>query len=174
MSQTAVIITVSYAIACVLGAAVAIGVWRSTSHRQAGEVEVGTWTRRETSWLVVVVAGLIALLMGTIFFVPYGDSAGPGKQVVRVTGVQFAWAIEPGEVRAGVPVEFLATSRDVSHAFGVYDDRHRLLFQAQVIPGETQKLVHTFSKPGVYRVLCLEFCGFGHHEMLSTLRVTAG
>ena len=59
-------------------------------------------------------------------------------------------------------------------AFGVYDDEHRLVFQAQVVPGKTQKVVHTFRRPGHYQVLCLEFCGLKHHEMLSTLRVTAG
>jgi cytochrome c oxidase subunit 2 len=174
VNHTAVVITVAYAIACVLGAAVAIGIWRSTLRRDAGEIEVGTWSRRETGWLVVVAVGLVALLLGTIFLVPYGKSAGPDKQVVRVTGVQFAWAIEPDEVRAGVPVEFLADSEDVSHGFGVYDDEHRLIFQAQVIPGRTQKIVHTFDEPGVYRVLCLEFCGLHHHEMKSTLRVTRG
>ena len=36
---------------------------------------------------------LLALLLGTIFYVPYGESAGPNAQFVRVTGVQFAWAI---------------------------------------------------------------------------------
>ena len=174
MSQTALIITISYAIACVLGAAVAIGIWRSTVRHDAGDADVGSWSRRETGWLLAVVVGLFALLLGTIFFVPYGDSAGPRKQVVRVTGVQFAWAIEPGEVRADLPVEFLATTRDVSHSFGVYDADLRLVFQAQVIPGQIQKVVHTFTKPGEYRVLCLEFCGLKHHEMISTLRVTEG
>ena len=171
MNDTALVITVAYAIACVLGAAVAIGVWRSTFHRDAGQTEVGHWSRRETSWFVVVLVGLFALFLGTIFLVPYGETAGAGKQVVRVTGVQFAWAIEPAEVVTGRPVEFLATSRDVSHAFGVYDEEHRLVFQAQVLPGETQKIVHTFRRPGVYQVLCLEFCGLRHHEMVTTFDV---
>lgn len=174
MSQTAVVITVSYAIVSLIGAAVAIGIWRSTVRQDAGEADVGAWSRRETGWLVAVVVGLFALLMATIFYVPYGETAGPGKQVVRVTGVQFAWAIEPGEVRAGAPVEFLATSSDVSHAFGVYDEDGTLVLQAQVVPGETQRIVHTFDEPGSYEVLCLEFCGVNHHEMVATLRVTDG
>lgn len=174
MSDTAIVIAVAYTIAVVLGSVVSLGVYRSTRRRDAGEVDVGRWSRRETGWFVVVLVGLFGLFLGTIFLVPYGETAGPRKQVVRVTGVQFAWAIQPQSVQTGVPVEFLATSRDVSHAFGIYDDERRLVLQAQVTPGRTQKVVHTFTKPGKYEVLCLEFCGLKHHEMLSTLRVTAG
>ena len=174
MSDTATVIAVAYTIAVVLGSVVALGVYRSTRLADAGDVEVGRWSRRETGWFVVVLVGLFVLFLGTIFLVPYGETAGARKQVVRVTGVQFAWAIEPQTVRTGLPVEFLATSRDVSHAFGIYDAQHRLVLQAQVVPGRTQKVVHTFTRPGRYHVLCLEFCGLKHHEMLSTLRVTAG
>ncbi len=138
---------------------------------QPRSVDTAKFARRETTWLFVMIAALFALLMGTIFYVPYGESAGANKQVVRVTGVQFAWSISPAKVKAGVPVEFLATTRDVSHGFGVYR-AGVLQFQAQVISGETQKIVHTFRKPGTYEVLCMEFCGAGHHDMLPTLEVT--
>jgi cytochrome c oxidase subunit 2 len=111
--------------------------------------------------------------MGTIFFVPYGETAGPNKQTVQVVGVQFAWTVNPTVVRAGVPVEFLATTRDVNHGFGVYDPDGTLIFQAQVIPDQTQKIVHTFSEPGTYEVLCLEFCGVNHHNMITTFEVRA-
>jgi cytochrome c oxidase subunit 2 len=40
------------------------------------------------------------------------------------------------------------------------------------MPGKTQKLVHTFSDPGTYEILCLEFCGVGHHKMTATFEVT--
>ena len=40
-----------------------------------------TWSRRETTWLVIMIIVLFALLMGTIFYVPYGDSAGPQRAV---------------------------------------------------------------------------------------------
>jgi cytochrome c oxidase subunit 2 len=92
---------------------------------------------------------------------------------VRVTAVQFAWAVEPNEVRADVPVEFVTTTRDVTHGFGVYDESGVLQFQVQVIPDETQTVVHTFSRPGTYEVLCLEFCGKDHHRMETTIRVLA-
>jgi cytochrome c oxidase subunit 2 len=170
VGQTAVVITVAYAIAVVLGSTISFIVWRSTFSPDA-EADTRTWSHRETTWLVVVVVGLFALLLATIFYVPYGESAGPDKQVVRVTGVQFAWAVTPAEVRAGRPVEFQMSTRDVNHGFGIYDPDGTLLTQAQVVPGQTQKLVWTFHKPGTYRVECLEFCGAKHHEMQTTFEV---
>lgn len=171
MSHTAVVITVSYSIALVLGAAISIAVWRSTLNAD-DKVDRERWSRRETTWLFVVLASLVALLLGTIFYVPYGKSAGPDKQVVRVTGVQFAWAIDPPSVKASVPVEFQIGTRDVNHGFGVYDPDGTLLTQVQVVPEHTQKLVWTFHKEGTYKILCLEFCGAKHHEMVAELKVT--
>ncbi len=171
VSQTAVVITVSYAIAVVLGSIVCIAIWRSTT-RPLDEDRSGTWSRRETAWLGVVVVALFALLLGTIFYVPYGETAGANKQVVRVVGVQYAWAVDaPAGIRTGVPVEFRVTSTDVNHGFGVYDPGGALILQGQVIPGRIQRLVHTFDEPGVYRVLCLEFCGAKHHEMVTSFEV---
>ncbi len=176
MSHTAVVITVAYAIAVAIGAAVSFGIWASTrGETDAGDV--GVWGRREKSWLVVVVAGLFALLLATIFYVPYGESAGAGRQLVRVVGVQFAWAIEPTEVVVGRPVEFRLETRGtggapaVNHGFGVYNPGGALLTQAQVVPGRTQKLVWTFDEPGTYSVRCLEYCGARHHEMNASFEV---
>lgn len=171
MNQTAIIITVAYGIAVVIGSAIAIAIWRSTT-RPLTEDRAGTWTRRESTWLVVVILALFALLLGTIFYVPYGESAGANKQVVRVVGVQYAWAVDaPAGIKTGVPVEFLITSPDVNHGFGLYTNSGKLIRQIQVVPGHTQTLVHTFTNPGVYKVLCLEFCGAKHHEMVTTFTV---
>ena len=171
MSHTAVIITVAYSIAVLLGSAISFAVFRSTA-RPLEEDRSGIWSRREATWLVIMIVTLFALLMGTIFYVPYGDTAGPQGQVVRVTAVQFAWAIDaPQPLVTGRPVAFFARSRDVAHGFGVYNPKGVLIFQAQVVPDLEQKIVHTFTEPGVYEVLCLEFCGVGHHLMKSTFEV---
>jgi cytochrome c oxidase subunit II len=171
VSHTAVVITVAYSIAVVLGAAISFAIFHSTT-RPMAEDRSGIWSRRETAWLVVVVLVLFALLMGTIFLTPYGNSAGRNGQVVRVTGVQFAWAIDaPSPIVTGTPVAFIARSRDVAHGFGVYNPNGVLIFQAQVVPDHDQRIVHTFTQPGLYTVHCLEFCGVGHHKMTSTFVV---
>ena len=95
-----------------------------------------------------MIVTLFALLMGTIFYVPYGDTAGARGQVVRVVGVQFAWAIDtPHTLVTGRPVVFLARSRDVAHGFGVYNPEGTLIFQAQVVPDHEQKIVLGLSLP---------------------------
>jgi len=171
MSGTATVIAVGYAGLAALSLVLAAAVWRSTRSRRA--VDAARLAKRENASLAAVVAILVALLLGTIFLVPYGESAPAGSQHVSVTGFQFAWLIEPQVVKANVPVEFELTSSDVSHAFAVYDEDGVLLTQVQVVPGRTQKLVYTFEEPGTYDVLCLEFCGFAHDVMRGTIEVRA-
>jgi cytochrome c oxidase subunit 2 len=172
-TQTAFVIAIGYAVVTALGLAAAVVVARSTRRRRSDE-GVDTYRHNETAWMGIVIGLLAALLLATIFFIPYDDEAsGQGAQVVDVTAAQFAWQFQPRRVRAGVPVEFRMRSRDVSHGFGIYDEHDNLKKQAQVIPGETQTLVYTFEEPGTYRILCLEFCGISHHAMIAQLEVTA-
>jgi cytochrome c oxidase subunit 2 len=171
VGTTALVIAISYSVVVVLGVGIAVAIWWST--KQRGEVNAERLAHRERTWLVAVVLFLVALLAGTIWATPYFDTdAGAGGQIVNVRAQQFAWTISPAIVRAGQAVEFRLTSTDVNHGFGVYDDRDHLVAQVQVVPGKTQKLVHTFTRPGTYSVLCLEFCGVGHHVMETTFRVT--
>ena len=73
----------------------------------------------------------------------------------------------------GQPVEIRVTGADVNHGFGLFDANDRLITQTQAMPGFTNVIRHTFNSPGTYRVLCLEYCGLGHHTMFSKLVVTS-
>jgi cytochrome c oxidase subunit 2 len=170
MPSTAVVIAVLFSIATVVACALGWAVWRST--RNPPPVDERKLAETERTWLVIVVGILLAILFGTIFATPYGN-ARAGSQVVNVTAQQFAWTFDRQTVKAGESVEFRLTSRDVNHGFGVYDAHHRLVFQVQVVPGRTQLYRHTFSKPGRYYVLCLEFCGVDHHVMAAGFEVKA-
>jgi cytochrome c oxidase subunit II len=170
VGRTATIIAVFYGVLVVGSLAVAFGVWRSTRTR-ARSADTALLERGERTWFAVSVVLLTSLLFATIFFTPFGKGASARKQVVEVTGLQFAWVIKPSAVRARAPVEFRLTSVDVSHAFAVDNDRDELLFQVQVVPGKTQKAYYTFKKPGTYEVLCFEFCGFAHDTMKAAITV---
>ena len=126
--------------------------------------------RRTTFW------GLIALFVPVIAFsltrTPYGQSASPAGVVIQATGQQWAWTIAPSTVPAGQPVEIRVTGADVNHGFGVYDTNDRLVTQTQAMPGITNVIRYTFTTPGTYRILCLEYCGLGHHTMISQLTVS--
>ena len=94
-------------------------------------------------------------------------------QVVDVVGQQWSWQITPATVRAGSPVEFRVTSKDVNHGFAIYAPDGRIATQVQAMPGFTNKMVHTFTQPGTYKVMCLEYCGIGHAPMISAIEVVA-
>lgn len=162
-------IGVAYAAVVVLSLAVTAALVVST--RARGPVDLHRVAEFEKRWLLIVVAILVALLLATIWFTPYGQSSGANGQVVHVTAQQFFWKLSPSHVAAHRPVEFLVTSTDVYHGFGIYRGT-QLIAQVEVVPKTTQKLVHTFATPGTYTILCLEFCGVGHHQMKATFEVT--
>ena len=171
MGRIATIIAVSYGI---LGGAVVVligvAVWSSTLGRRR-EIDARKLGERERAWFGIVVVMLIALLFATIFFTPYGRSAGKGAMQFDVRAQQFAFVIPGKAIKAGVPVTFHLTSVDVNHGFAVFNDKNEFLFQAQVEPGKTQDYVYTFKKPGRYRVVCFEYCGVGHDQMAGQLVV---
>ena len=135
------------------------------------EVDLHRLGEHERTWFGIVVVLLVGLLFATIFFTPYGRSAGHAANDVNVKAQQFAFVLDRGTLRAGVPVKFHLTSVDVNHGFAVFNDKNEFLFQAQVMPGKTQDYVYTFKKPGTYRIVCFEYCGVGHDQMAGTFRV---
>jgi cytochrome c oxidase subunit 2 len=163
MGGTAIVIAVAYGIAALIGIGIAIAVAASTFSR--GPMDERKAAHRERGWLFIVIALLVALLLGTIFFIPYGRTAPRDSQVVDVTAFQFGWLLSKQTVRANVPVEFVLHSKDVNHDFGVYDAKGVYQFQVGIVPDYTQKVVHTFTRAGRYDILCLEYCGLEHTKM---------
>lgn len=75
------------------------------------------------------------------------------------------------QLTAGTPVEFRVRSDDVNHGFAIYAPNGRIAIQTQAMPGFTNKILHTFTQAGTYRVMCLEYCGLGHAPMVSSFDV---
>ncbi len=172
MGPTATVIAYLYSAATIVACIIAIGVWKSTRGERKF-IDPERAAHREKGWLAIVVAFLVTTLLLTIFLVPYGESAKTDAQKVTVIGQQFGFQITPATVKAGQQVEFTLTSKDTTHGFGVmYPNDAGVAFQAQIVPEHTQRVVWTFDKPGKYRVVCLEYCGVGHHVMLSSIEVT--
>ena len=124
-------------------------------------------------WVLVGVGVLVAI--GTLNDLPYAAQRDPSgtPQVVEVTGYQWYWELSREELVTGQPVEFQVTSADVNHGFGLYDDSLHLLAQTQAMPGYVNRLRYTFTEPGTYRILCLEYCGLAHHDMPAEIKVLA-
>jgi len=133
------------------------------------------WYGVRSKWfLFLLVLGITISVLSTNPF-PISDQkkeySSGDYQNVTVDSHQWYWVMTPSTVKAGQPVEFQVSSADVNHGFGIYDEKLTLVAQTQAMPGYTNKLIHTFDKPGKYKILCLEYCGLAHHAMISELTV---
>jgi len=90
-----------------------------------------------------------------------------GRIVVSVLAGMFAFAPDPIEVPANVPITFRLTSQDVVHGFQVVGTNAN----AMAIPGYVSQFTVTFAKPGEYTIACNEYCGLMHHAMVGKLVV---
>ena len=92
-----------------------------------------------------------------------------GENEYEVVMTFQVFSFNPGniEIPKGAKVTFIMTSKDVVHGFEVAGTN----INAMVMPGQIQKISHTFNKPGNYLVLCNEYCGAGHQLMSTTITV---
>ena len=177
MNPTALTITIAYAAVCVISIVAILWIWKSTHSFEADRkdtVDTHRLAEGEKGWFIFAVIALGVLLLSTLAFIPYGDNAAArGQQQVAVEGQQYAWIVNPSTITAGTPVRFRVTAKDVNHGFAVYNDDNVLLFQIQAVPDSTSHIVYTFKEPGRYQVVCLEFCGVNHHNMIGSFQVAA-
>lgn len=80
-----------------------------------------------------------------------------------------AFNYDPGEVEIpkGAKVKIFATSRDVVHGFEIAQTNVNMMIE----PGHISTFVKTFDKKGEYLLLCNEYCGTGHADMKSNIKV---
>ena len=73
------------------------------------------------------------------------------------------WSFEPSEIfiPVGAEVDFYLTSKDVVHGFHIADKNVNMM----AVYGGINKTTVKFDKPGVYPILCHEYCGSGHQHM---------
>lgn len=77
-------------------------------------------------------------------------------------------------IRVGETVKFVARSIDVNHGFSILSSSDSMappLIQMQVVPGFDNVVYYTFQKPGQYTIRCLEYCGWNHPFMTSSITV---
>lgn len=101
------------------------------------------------------------------FGAPGVETRPDGSVVVTVLAEMFFFDPDPIEVPAGRPVTFRLTSADVIHGFSVVGTNANTM----VIPGYVSEFTTTFAEPGEYMVVCHEYCGMLHHNMMATLIV---
>lgn len=79
------------------------------------------------------------------------------------------WGYEPSviEINRGTTVDFYLSSKDVVHGFKVEGTNINLM----AIPGNVNKFTHHFDKKGVYDIVCHEYCGVFHQNMMGQIIV---
>jgi cytochrome c oxidase subunit 2 len=93
---------------------------------------------------------------------------------IHVLAKQWMWTVQqPNGVREinelhapiGRPVELIMTSEDVIHALFL----PALRLKEDVLPGRYTYLWFTADRPGIYRLMCTEYCGTSHSRMTGQL-----
>jgi cytochrome c oxidase subunit 2 len=169
-------------------AAVAVFVFVAASTRRPRTPQYETVHRLRTRLFFILAGCLVLFLALTLPLMPYPIEQQRPDRVIYVDAKQFAFLIsanpitpdeasgeEPVEqptLKTGESIEFRVTSLDVTHGFGIYDDKGTLLAQTQAMPGYVNRLRFRFDRPGTYPVLCMEYCGMAHHAMRGSLKVT--
>jgi cytochrome c oxidase subunit 2 len=92
-----------------------------------------------------------------------------GSLTARLVAGQYGFAPECTKVAVDTPVKFRLTSADVVHGFLLPWTN----VNTMVVPGFIAEVRTRFSRPGMYRMPCNEFCGAGHHGMWARVSVVA-
>jgi len=81
----------------------------------------------------------------------------------QVFAVAQMWLFQPSQIYipVGSEVDFYVTSKDVVHGFNIAEKNVNMM----AIYGNINKTTVKFEKPGVYKIVCHEYCGIGHQNM---------
>jgi cytochrome c oxidase subunit 2 len=160
-----------------MAAVAAVFLWVAAGASRTGDPGAGRAARwRSNLFWVAILAGIL-ITFGTLWEWPIAGHAQAVTKpdvVIRATGHQWRWQLDRDTVRVGQLVEFEVTASDVNHGMAIYQNKTRMVAQAQAMPGYVNKLQVRFTEPGDYEVLCLEYCGVAHHGMRAVIKVRAG
>jgi cytochrome c oxidase subunit 2 len=161
-----------------------------------GVVPAEMVARTEKRWLGVMV-GMLALMMAVVVFTGVANAIHPpsnvetidpatlhlggefaesnlgtaqerdGSLTVRLVAGQYGFAPDCTKVAVDTAVKFRLTSADVVHGFLLPSTN----VNTMVVPGFIAEVRTRFSRLGIYRMPCNEFCGPGHHGMWARVSV---
>lgn len=85
------------------------------------------------------------------------------KNTYQVFAVAQMWQFQPSEIYIplGSEVDFYVTSKDVVHGFNIAEKNVNLM----AVYGNINKTTVKFDKPGIYKIICHEYCGVAHQSM---------
>ena len=128
------------------------------------ELKILLWTG------ILLVVFLVSILRGVAKYatdipecIPYDEAfTKPGiteldDNTYQVFMLAQMWSFEPSEIflPTGSEVDFYLTSKDVVHGFLINEKGINMM----AVPGGINKTTVKFDEPGVYPIVCHEYCG---------------
>ena len=140
-------------------------------HPKAEEIPGNTWL--EVAWIIVPTLLVMGMFVMGVRGYRLLRDVPEGAMVVKVTAFQYGWQFEyengrqTPELYVPVkrPVKLDITSRDVIHSFFAPD----LRIKSDAVPGMKTQAWFVLDEPGEHTVLCAEYCGIGHSDMLTKI-----
>jgi cytochrome c oxidase subunit 2 len=85
------------------------------------------------------------------------------ENTYQVFSVASMWQFQPAEIYipTGSEVDFYLTSKDVVHGFNIAGKNVNMM----AVYGAINKTTVKFDQPGIYDIVCHEYCGIGHQNM---------
>jgi len=161
-----------------------------------GMIPAEVVARTERRWLGVMVAMLV-VMMAVVVLTGMTNAIGPpsnvetidpttlhldgefaesnlgtaqepdGSLTARLVAGQYGFTPDCTKVAVDTPVKFRLTSTDVIHGFLLPSTN----VNTMVVPGFVAEVRTRFTRQGIYRMPCNEFCGAGHHGMWARVSV---
>lgn len=92
---------------------------------------------------------------------------GPNEYELVIVERLFSFTPDTITIPSGAKIHFKVTTPDVVHGLEIPYTNVNMM----VVPGHITEYTYTFKKAGDYLILCNEYCGTGHHLMLSRIVV---
>lgn len=173
-----------FIVATLITAVAFIAIFLST--RKPDAVDKHSLAKYEKQWTLIILVIVIVFSVSTLGLLPYPYAHSNVKPnlTIDVYAQQFSWCLSPAgtwgtdcqtpyQIPVGDTVLFIVRSADVTHGFGIYSSSGSILIQVNVMPGFNNSVLYQFTQPGTYYVRCLEFCGYGHYQMITNFNVTS-
>jgi len=147
---------------------------RRTEHDKTSPIDHSTTV--EVVWTLIPLAIVIALFFVGMRGYVHASVAPAESYEINVTGEMYLWTftypdgtttVNELAVPRGRPVRLIMSSKDILHSFYIPEFR----VKQDVVPGSYTSLWFEATETRETVLLCTEYCGSGHSDMLATVKV---